>query len=77
MTDPAPPAQPDVWVPVGDGNWLAHGLPDEAEVAAIVARLDSDYGKGDLPSKYVQAWLDVARLLALVAALPALSEPKP
>ena len=66
------------WVLAGEGNWLRFPPLTTEEIEAIVHRLDADYLPGDLAGRYAQAWLDVARLLSTVAALPALDpEAKP
>jgi len=64
------------WVYAGQGDWLRFDPLTSEEITEIVNRLDHEYGKGDLASKYVAAWLDVARLLSTVAVLPAL-DPEP
>ena len=60
------------WVSVGAGNWLRFDTLDTDGVAAVVKRLDLDYGMADMAGRYAQAWLDVARLLSTLAAVMAL-----
>jgi hypothetical protein len=63
------------WIVVGAGNWLRFDPLTTAEVDAIVDRLDRDYGHADMAGCYALAWLDVARLLSTLAALPDLEAP--
>ena len=63
------------WVTNGQGNWLRFDTLNTEEIAAIVVRLDSDYGMADMAGRYATAWLDVARLLSTLSAVMALVPP--
>lgn len=58
------------WVLAGAGNWLRFPPLTTQDVDAIVDRLDRDYGQADMAGRYTAAWLDVARLLSTLAAIP-------